>query len=140
MNSLVGKKHMKNYLRLLKYAKPYVGTMVLGVVLSSLLSSVNVLMIPLVGKLSAAMGAGNFVQLNLFAGAAIGLHFLKGVFSFGQIYMGSNVNQGIIRDLRVQLFEHLQNLSLDFYSKTRTGDIITIVMNDICNMCPLAKR
>jgi len=122
---------MKNYLRLLRYAKPYAGIMALGVVFSSILSSVNVLMIPLVGKLSAAMGAGNFVQLNLFAGAAIGLYFLKGVFSFGQIYMGSHVNQGIIRDLRVQLFEHLQNLSLDFYSKTRTGDIITIVMNDI---------
>jgi len=115
----------------LKYAKPYAGLMALGIVFSSILSSVNVLMIPLVGKLSAAMGAGNFVQLNLFAGAAIGLYFLKGVFSFGQIYMGSHVNQGIIRDLRVQLFEHLQNLSLDFYSKTRTGDIITIVMNDI---------
>jgi len=122
---------MNNYFRLLKYAKPYVGLMALGVVFSSVLSSVNVLMIPLVGKLSAAMGAGNFVQLNLFAGAAIGLYFLKGVFSFGQIYMGSHVNQGIIRDLRMQVFEHLQDLSLDYYSKTKTGEIITIVMNDI---------
>lgn len=69
--------------------------------------------------------------MNLFVAAAVGLYFLKGIFSFGQIYFVSHVNQNIIRDLRVQVFEHLQNLSLDYYSKTRTGDIITIIMNDI---------
>jgi ATP-binding cassette, subfamily B, bacterial MsbA len=122
---------MNNYIRLLKYAKPYMLLLVLGIICSSILSSTNVLVIPVVGKLSEAIGKGNFSQLNLFVAAAVGLYFLKGVFSFGQIYFVSHVNQNIIRDLRVQVFEHLQNLSLDYYSKTRTGDIITIIMNDI---------
>ena len=122
---------MKTYLRLLKYVKPYAGLLLLGFLCSSILSSISVAVIPIVGKLSEAIGKGSFTQLNLFVAAAIGLYFLKGVFSFGQIYFVSNVSQNIIRDLRVQIFEHLQNLSLDFYSKTRTGDIITIIMNDI---------
>jgi subfamily B ATP-binding cassette protein MsbA len=122
---------MTTYFRLLKYAKPYFGLLLAGFICSTVLSSVNVAVIPIVGKLSEAIGKGSFTQLNLFVAAAIGLYFLKGVFSFGQIYFVSHVNQNIIRDLRVQIFEHLQNLSLDFYSKTRTGDIITIIMNDI---------
>jgi len=122
---------MKTYFRLLKYARPYLGFLVLGFVCSSILSSTNVAVIPVVGKLSEAIGKGSFSQLNLFVAAAVGLYFLKGIFSFGQIYFISHINQNIIRDLRVQVFEHLQNLSLDYYSKTRTGDIITIIMNDI---------
>lgn len=122
---------MKTYFRLLKYAKPYFGLLLTGFLCSVVLSSINVAVIPIVGKLSEAIGKGSFTQLNLFVAAAIGLYFLKGVFSFGQIYFVSHVNQNIIRDLRVQVFEHLQNLSLDYYSKTRTGDIITIIMNDI---------
>jgi subfamily B ATP-binding cassette protein MsbA len=122
---------MKTYFRLLRYARPYFGLLLAGFICSTVLSSVNVAVIPIVGKLSEAIGKGSFTQLNLFVAAAIGLYFLKGIFSFGQIYFVSHVNQNIIRDLRVQVFEHLQNLSLDFYSKTRTGDIITIIMNDI---------
>jgi subfamily B ATP-binding cassette protein MsbA len=122
---------MKTYFRLLKYAKPYFGLLLTGFICSTVLSSVNVAVIPIVGKLSEAIGKGSFTQLNLFVAAAIGLYFLKGIFSFGQIFFVSHVNQNIIRDLRVQIFEHLQNLSLDYYSKTRTGDIIAIIMNDI---------
>jgi len=122
---------MKTYLRLLKYVKPYTLLLFMGFLCSSILSSINVAVIPIVGKLSDAIGRSNFTQLNLFVAMAIGLYFLKGVFSFCQIYFVSHVNQNIIRDLRVQVFEHLQNLSLDFYSKTRTGEILTIIMNDI---------
>jgi subfamily B ATP-binding cassette protein MsbA len=122
---------MRTYLRLLKYVKPYVGPLFLGFLCSSVLSSVNVLTIPVVGKLSAAIGAKDFTQLNMFIAAAIGLYFVKGLFSFAQKYFVSHADQSIIRDLRVEIFGHLQDLSLDFYSKTRTGEIITIMMNDI---------
>ncbi len=122
---------MKNYFRLLKYVKPYTGLLLLGFLCSTALSSISVMVIPIVGKLSEAIGVKNFAQLNMFIAAAIGLYFLRGIFSFGQAYFISHADQGITKDLRLQVFEHLQNLSLDFYSKTRTGEIITIMMNDI---------
>ena len=37
----------------------------------------------------------------------------------------------VVMDLRVKLFEHLQKLSLDFYSTTPTGEIISRVSNDV---------
>lgn len=125
---------MKTYFRLLKYAKPYAWCLFFGFIFASILSSVSVLIIPIVGKLSAAIASRNFAQLNEFIWMAIGLYFLKGLFSFCHIYFISLVNQGVLEDLRVQIFEHLQNLSLDFYAKTRTGDLITLVMNDISVM------
>src|SRR2546423_14230001 len=35
-----------------------------------------------------------------------------------------------LADLRTRLFDHLQNLSLGFFSKARTGDLIARVVND----------
>jgi subfamily B ATP-binding cassette protein MsbA len=122
---------MKTYLRLLKYVKPYAALLILSIICASAFSSVNVLVIPAIGKLSEAIGSKNAAQLNSFVFVIVGLYIARGVFSFAQRYFAAHADQGITKDLRMRIFEHLQDLSLDFYSKTRTGEIIMIVMNNI---------
>jgi len=122
---------MTQYFRLLKYLKPYVIFLVLSFICASAFSSVNVLVIPTIGKLSEAIGSKNALQLNSFIFVIVGLYFARGIFSFAQRYFAAYADQGITKDLRMKIFEHLQDLSLDFYSKTRTGEIIMIVMNSI---------
>jgi subfamily B ATP-binding cassette protein MsbA len=122
---------MKYYFRLLKYARPYIAYIIIGFIISVVISSVNVSIIPVVKGLIQAIAAKDFKQLNLFIAAAMGLYLLKTLCSFAQTYVIGRASSGIIRDLRLKIFEHLQDLSLDFYSKTRAGEIITIIMQSI---------
>jgi ATP-binding cassette subfamily B protein len=51
--------------------------------------------------------------------------------SYAQAYLVGWVGQRALQDLRLQLFEHLQRLSIDFYSRNRTGVIISRMTNDV---------
>ena len=51
--------------------------------------------------------------------------------SYLQTYLTSWVGEHIIYDLRRQLFAHLQKLSLDFFSRQKTGWIVSRLTNDI---------
>src|SRR5690606_26671381 len=50
---------------------------------------------------------------------------------YWQRYLLTYVSEKAIRDLRNDLYYHLQNLSLSFYSKNKTGEIISKVTNDV---------
>jgi ATP-binding cassette subfamily B protein len=51
--------------------------------------------------------------------------------SYLQTYLTSWVGEHVIYDLRRQLFAHLQKLSLDFFSRQKTGWIVSRLTNDI---------
>ncbi len=56
---------------------------------------------------------------------------LQWVFTYGRIQIMAKAGTAIIYDLRNMLFEHLQHLSLNFYSRYSVGRVITRVMNDV---------
>jgi ATP-binding cassette subfamily B protein len=51
--------------------------------------------------------------------------------SYAQTYLVGWVGQRALQDLRVRLFEHLQRLSIGFYSRNRAGVIISRLTNDV---------
>jgi len=53
------------------------------------------------------------------------------VASYAQTYLVGWVGQRALQDLRIRLFIHLQRLSIGFYSRNRTGVIISRMTNDI---------
>ena len=55
---------------------------------------------------------------------------LRGLFSYLNIYLMTWASVRAIADLRMKLFDHLQNLSLSFFSRARTGDLISRITND----------
>ena len=61
----------------------------------------------------------------------IALMFLKNVFSYLQAYLMARVEQGVIRDIRDDLYKHINTLSLSYFNKTRTGQIISRITNDV---------
>ena len=75
--------------------------------------------------------AGNPVALR----NAVLLYLTLAVIRWGFIYWRVNimalVGQSVIYDLRKILFEHLQQLSLSFYSRYSVGRVITRVINDV---------
>lgn len=61
----------------------------------------------------------------------IGMLFLKGVFLFIHKYFMSEVSQRVMRDVRFKLYQTIQHLSLDYFSKKRTGELISRITNDV---------
>jgi subfamily B ATP-binding cassette protein MsbA len=61
----------------------------------------------------------------------LGLVVLQGLFSMGHGYLTAWVSQHIMADFRTHVFSHLQQLSLSFFAKRRTGEILSRLMNDI---------
>jgi len=56
---------------------------------------------------------------------------LQSILSIGQSYMLALVGQKIIAQFRISLFRHLESLSLSFFSKRRTGEILSRLTNDV---------
>ena len=59
------------------------------------------------------------------------IFLVKGIFAYIQSYLMSYIGQRVVMDLRNELYEHLQRLSLDFYSRKSTGKIMSRLTNDI---------
>lgn len=123
---------MQSYLRLLRYFKPYSGYLI-AAILCLLVSTAANLTIPWVIKsivdqvlIKKSMAMLNFVAV----GTAIAF-FVKGIFFYGQVHFMSYATQKVLADLREEIYCHLQKLSLDYFEKKRTGEIISTLTNDI---------
>src|SRR6476469_3771284 len=121
-----------NWRRLLGYLHPYRWRMALAIGALALTSAMG-LTFPLVivRLLDSVLKQHNQSQLNTLALALVALFFLQALFTFFQSYTLNYVGEWIILDLRTQLYEHLQALSLDFYANRRVGEIISRISSDV---------
>src|SRR6266550_9407146 len=55
---------------------------------------------------------------------------LKNVTAYAASYWSVVIQEGVVRDLRVRLFEHLQTLPLVYFQRTRGGQVLARVMSD----------
>ena len=69
--------------------------------------------------------------LNVLPLALLAVFFVKGVFYFLYSYLLEWVGQDVIKDLRNRIYGHFNYLSLDFFHKNSTGELISRVMNDV---------
>lgn len=67
----------------------------------------------------------------LFLIGLLALFFLQALFSFGHNYLLGAVGQQVLANLRMALFSHLQSLSLPFFSRRRTGELLSRLTNDL---------
>ncbi|MGZ4197779.1 MAG: ABC transporter ATP-binding protein [Solirubrobacteraceae bacterium] len=72
------------------------------------------------------VGALDLIVVAFFASAVIYV-----IASAAQTYLVGWVGQRTLQDLRVELFSHLQQLSIGFYSRNRAGVIISRLTNDV---------
>jgi ABC-type multidrug transport system fused ATPase/permease subunit len=70
-------------------------------------------------------------RLDLIVGVFLLSALVYAVASYAQTYLVGWVGQRTLQDLRVQLFTHLQRLSIGFYSRNRAGVIISRITNDV---------
>jgi subfamily B ATP-binding cassette protein MsbA len=59
------------------------------------------------------------------------IFFIKNLFSYLQTYFMSSVEQGVIRDIRLELYKHFQKLSIGFFTEEKKGILISRIINDV---------
>ncbi len=69
--------------------------------------------------------------LNLLPLALLGIFLVKGIFYYTYFYLLEFVGQTIIRNIRQQIFAHINSLSLRFFAKTPTGELISRIISDV---------
>lgn len=137
------------YLRLAQYLKPYKKRFVMGLIfgiLAGLLNGVFPLVIKKAGEailppgqspanptelLKSGMDTGpgieSVIWISLLIPAAM---VARGVCSYLQSYYLAWVSLRVLRDIRTQLFQHLISQSLGFFNRSKSGKLISRVLND----------
>lgn len=123
---------MSIYRRLLKLVKPYWLKLTLAMIcmlfVSLLTAGQAFLVKPALDDVFLKKDAKMLLLLPM---AIILLFLFKGIFDYGQAYLMNYVGLRIVADMREKLYNHLQNLSLSFFTTTPTGILISRITNDV---------
>jgi subfamily B ATP-binding cassette protein MsbA len=57
--------------------------------------------------------------------------FLKNISGYLQAYFMAYVEQGLVKDIRNEVYRHLHTLSLGYFTSERTGNLISRITNDV---------
>jgi len=118
--------------RVLAYAKPY-RWRIIGSLLSILIYTGFALLSPLILRhlIDVAIPEKDLQQLILSALGLLILPIISGLFQIITRRLTSQIGEGVIYDLRVSLYEHLQRMSLRFFTHTQLGELISRLNNDV---------
>jgi ATP-binding cassette, subfamily B, bacterial len=118
--------------RVLAYAKPY-RWRIIGSLLSILIYTSVALLSPLILRhlIDVAIPEKDVQRLILSALGLLILPIISGFFQIITRRLTSQIGEGVIYDLRVSLYEHLQRMSLRFFTHTQLGELISRLNNDV---------
>jgi ATP-binding cassette subfamily B multidrug efflux pump len=118
--------------RLLRYLKPYRWHVALGIILSLAISAMEAVR-PFFTKIAVDTNIaekdphGLLVTISLFFVVLV----VRGLLQYASAYLTQWIGQRTIFDLRMEVYGHLQKLSLRFFDRTPVGRLITRVTNDV---------
>jgi len=118
--------------RLFGYVRPYWRTLLVTSVLLLLRTGLDLLP-PLFQReiVDQVIGERDLSRLGWLIGILVGVHILLQIVDFGDLYIRHALGERVIFDLRVRIYGHLQRLSLSFFERTSTGELMSRVTNDV---------
>ena len=120
------------YRRLLRYSRPYAVRVLFSMVASLLVAGSDVaaakLVQPLIDKV---ITAGNAFLVNIVPMVVIGLAVVKGASRYVQEYLIKTAGQMVVQDIRNDLYEHSISLSMGYYARNSTGNLMSRILNDV---------
>lgn len=117
--------------RLLSFVRPYVFSAGLMTVLLFVITGIELIQ-PMLIKILVddVIGKSNLGVLTWVVIILVVTHTANAVLSMWRAYINHWLGQRIVTDLRTQLYEHLQRLTMSFYDKRRTGAIMSRITGD----------
>jgi subfamily B ATP-binding cassette protein MsbA len=99
-----------------------------SLMISAATTATGYLIKPVIDDIFVNKDTTGLVLLPLFV---VAVFLIKGVGSYGQEYFMNYVGEDIIRRLRNQLYDRIQDLPLAFFQKERTGTLMSRITNDV---------
>ncbi|MCG8469384.1 MAG: hypothetical protein MJB57_14455, partial [Gemmatimonadetes bacterium] len=138
--ALVAGHRMAVIWRLLGYLKPYRRQVTIGFAAAAVITLVSLVPPYLAGYLidrvvrpvqagEMAVGRGGLIAWVAIGAMAV-VYVVRQAGAVLRLRMMSVLGEWVARDLRTELYEHLQRLSLAFYARKKTGSLITRVSSD----------
>jgi len=123
---------MKEFRKILKYARPYTKSLVFAFICLTLTSLVN-LVLPLIVRnmINAVVILKDSQILDGLAWDLFFVIILQAVFAVTHNYVFGFVGHRMTTDFRIEFFSHIQSLSLRFFQERRVGEILSRMNNDI---------
>ncbi|NYH51269.1 ATP-binding cassette subfamily B protein [Nocardiopsis arvandica] len=118
--------------RIISYARPHWRT-ILCFLLVTMVGSAIVVANPLLLKAIIDRGImpGNTTLVVWLAVAAAGLAVLEGTLTLLGRWLSSRIGEGVIYQLRTQVFTHVQRMPVAFFTRTQTGSLISRLNTDV---------
>ncbi|WP_419922627.1 ABC transporter ATP-binding protein [Candidatus Poriferisodalis sp.] len=118
--------------RAVSLARPY-QSMLTGFVSAQLLGALAFLVPPLLfGRIiDQAIPAGDRRQVNVLAAIIVASAFAEAGLSFIERWWSARIGEGLIFDLRVGLYDHVQRMPVAFFTHVQTGSLISRMNNDV---------
>ena len=118
--------------RLLGYVRPYRASVALAVALLLLTSAMSLVGPYLVRvAIDLHIAPGRLDGLGVVVLAYLGALVAAFIFRYANTYVMQRVGQRAMYDLRLEVFSHLQRLSVGFYTRQPVGRLITRITNDV---------
>lgn len=121
--------------RLIPYFRDYRGLIfvaLLSMLLSGMLSGAILGMMERVLKpMLSSEGADRIAKLNYYTLILTGIALLRMFTDFGQTYLTQKLAQRLLARVRRDLFAHFQQLSIGFFERKRTGELLSRMTNDL---------
>lgn len=118
--------------RIFTYARPHALSVIIVLVTIVAISLLE-LIPPLLYRdlIDNVLPNRDVTRLNWLALAMVGIPVLSGGFNVVQRFFSARAGEGIIYDLRHQMYEHLQQMALRFFTNTKAGEIMSRFNSDV---------
>lgn len=120
-----------------RYYKPHLKLFILDMVCALLVSVCNLVYPKIAGQITVVEEL-NFILV--WGGALLAIFVVKAVLNYIIAYWGHVVGVKIQADMRRDLFNHLQTLPFSYYDETKTGSIMSRLVNDLFEVSELAHH
>jgi len=117
--------------RIATYARPYRGTLAAFLLITSVDAVATVLVPLLLGAtVNAIIRRDTSLVLEIAAGVAA-LALLDAVLSLAGRWYSARIGEGLIYDLRTQVFGHVQRQPIAFFTRAQTGSLVSRLNSDV---------
>lgn len=118
--------------RILAFARPHRRQLILFLVLSTVAAVLAVATPVLAGRVVNAIVAGEALSVVLLLAALIAVIAIAEA-GIGLLtrWLSAGIGEGLILDLRTAVFDHIQRMPIAFFTRTRTGALVSRLNNDV---------
>ena len=120
------------YLRLFRYGLPYKTAFLIGILLTIFASFIT-FFVPQINRyvIDVIIPEKQFNMLPWVGALILLMSFAGGTLSFFQLYAIKIFGENTLKSIRIQLYQHLQFLSISYFENQRTGELILRLGRDV---------